>query len=427
LAGIVALALWCSCPNILGHGALITPDVGTTALALAACYTFWRWLKEPTWWRTLGSGLVLGLAGLAKTTLVVFYPLWVVMWAVYRWAEWRERKPSPCPLPKGEGKKNALSSRGARWLNSWWARELAMLAVRMAIAVYLINLGYGFEGSLTRLGDYRFVSKALGAEEGAEKPRPDDGNRFADSWLARLPVPLPKNYVLGIDLQKRDFENYHSPSYLRGEFREKGWWYYYLYALAIKVPLGTWVLVGLAALAGVLRSRLAPRDDSGASADAPSRLTGDQASAQFSQTFRGAKGLQRRLRWRDEFVLLAPAVVILVFVSSQTGFSEHMRYVLPCFPFVFVWIGRVAFVFSPKWWGSSHLAPQDEMRGPAGQDAFRHRAVQGAGDDRLAKVSWWRRNPDFILRSKMTTFGRRAVTGIAAAALAWSIGSSLWV
>ena len=33
--------------------------------------------------------------------------------------------------------------------------------------------------------------------------------------------------------------------------------------------------------------------------------------------------------------------MILTFVSSQTGINEHMRYVLPIFPFFFIWIGRV--------------------------------------------------------------------------------------
>ncbi len=60
-----------------------------------------------------------------------------------------------------------------------------------------------------------------------------------------MPVPLPRNYVLGIDLQKSDFEN-QDMSYLRGQWRVGGWWYYYLYAMAIKVPLGTWVLLLLA-------------------------------------------------------------------------------------------------------------------------------------------------------------------------------------
>ena len=32
-------------------------------------------------------------------------------------------------------------------------------------------------------------------------------------------------------------------SYLWGERRMKGWWYYYFVALAVKVPLGFWLLV----------------------------------------------------------------------------------------------------------------------------------------------------------------------------------------
>ncbi len=33
---------------------------------------------------------------------------------------------------------------------------------------------------------------------------------------------------------------------------------------------------------------------------------------------------------------------MLILVSSQTGFSHHLRYVLPAFPFAFVWISKVA-------------------------------------------------------------------------------------
>lgn len=38
--GLLALALWCFSPNILGHGALITPDITATSMALLACYVF---------------------------------------------------------------------------------------------------------------------------------------------------------------------------------------------------------------------------------------------------------------------------------------------------------------------------------------------------------------------------------------------------
>jgi hypothetical protein len=39
--------------------------------------------------------------------------------------------------------------------------------------------------------------------------------------------------------------------------------------------------------------------------------------------------------------VLGPPLVLLAFVSSQTGFSHHLRYVLPAFPFALVFCGRL--------------------------------------------------------------------------------------
>ncbi len=300
VAGMLALALWSFCPNIIGHGQLITPDVAAAALSLAAGYSFWLWLKRPTWTRAITSGAILGLAELTKSTLIILFPLWPAMWLVYRWQD-----------------RHNLLARD-------WRRQLGMLAVRMALALYVLNLGYGFEGTFNRLGDFKFASAMLGAQVGAEKALPGGGNRFADSWLAHLPVPLPKNYLAGIDLQRKDFETYPYPSYLGGQFSAKGWWYYYLYALAIKVPLGTWLL---AVLAATCRLWLAKPRAPVCAADgwSPTTQAYDRPTAS----------------WRDEFVLLCPAVAVLVLVSSQTGFSEHLRDVLPAIGFCFVWIGRL--------------------------------------------------------------------------------------
>jgi len=273
-AGLVAAVLWCFEPNILAHAALITPDAPATALGLAACYTFWRWLRRPTWSQTLLTGVVLGVAELSKTTLLIFYPLWPLLWIVYR-----------------------LPDRATMCLRDW-TREGLMLITRLGLAVYVVNCGYGFEGSLTRLAEFRFESRMFTGKMPGEP-----GNRFADSWLGSLPVPVPRNYLLGIDAQKRDFENYRKASYLHGTWSPTGWWYYYFYAMAIKVPVGVLCLV-LATILGKLAGQL------------PSK------------------------RLRDEAILLFPAIVILTFVSSQTGFSEHMRYVLPIFPFFFIWISQ---------------------------------------------------------------------------------------
>ena len=122
-SGVIACSIWCFEPNILAHASLMTPDAHATALGMAACYTFWRWLKKPTWSQAALTGVVLGLAELAKTTLILFYPLWPIMWLVYRWPDRR------------------------KMVGRDWLREVGMLALRMAIGLYVLNFGYGFEGS----------------------------------------------------------------------------------------------------------------------------------------------------------------------------------------------------------------------------------------------------------------------------------------
>jgi 4-amino-4-deoxy-L-arabinose transferase-like glycosyltransferase len=273
-AGLLALTLWCFSPNIIAHGQLITPDCGAAALGVAAGYFFWRWLHSPTWGRTLAAGVALGLAELTKTSWLILFALWPILWCFWQLSQ---------------------SDTRLRWKDR--LSQAGKLLTIVVLAVYLLNLGYGFEGTLTRLGDYKFVSETLTGASADHRP----GNRFADSWVGALPVPLPKNYIQGIDVQKRDFENFGRPSYLRGEFRDRGWWYYYLYAAAIKVPLGTWLL----ALLSLIIRCACPGGWS---------------------------------RWRNEVVLLTPAVALFVLVSSQTGFNHHFRYVLPAFPWAFIWI-----------------------------------------------------------------------------------------
>ena len=51
---------------------------------------------------------------------------------------------------------------------------------------------------------------------------------------------------------------------------------------------------------------------------------------------------------RDEIAVLAPFLTILIFVSSQTGFSVHSRYVIPALPFLFVWTSKVGRVFEMR-------------------------------------------------------------------------------
>ncbi|MBX3436646.1 MAG: phospholipid carrier-dependent glycosyltransferase [Planctomycetaceae bacterium] len=313
LAGLVSLTLWCFEPNILAHGELITCDCAAASFGLGAGYYFWRWLRIPTWSRATTAGLTLGLALLTKTVWIILFGLWPVLWLFWR-ATFRfqisnlESSPQPSPpathhLP--------LSS-------------FAQLAALLLLGLYLLNVGYVFDGTFTRLKDYTFISNALTAKEERRTP----GNRFADSWLGQLPVPLPKPFVEGIDVQKSDFEGMHA-NYLRGEWRSgRGWWYYYLYGLAVKTPHGTQFLLLMAIVLMILRS--------------------DKHSH--------AHGLQP-VGVRDIVMLLTPAVAVLVLVSAEHRMNAHVRYVLPVLGFLFVFIGSVAVTRSASSQSRVHITP----------------------------------------------------------------------
>ncbi len=274
-AGLLALALWCFCPLVLANAQLITPDTGGAAFGLLACYLFWRWFRDPSWVGAYWLGMGLGVALLCKTTWVFLFLLWPLSWLGLRACQ----RPWP-------GRRE-------------WGRQGGQLLAALLLSVGVVNLGYLLEGSFLPLGDYPFTSKALTVSRGGQFQ-----NRFAGTWARGVPVPLPRNFVSGIDVQKRDFES-RFWSYLGGEWRQEGWWHYYLYGLGVKWPLGTWALLLLA--------------------------TGSAAFLRFPSA-----------TWRDEALVLLPGLALFALVSSQTGFNHHLRYVLPTLPFLFTWMGRLA-------------------------------------------------------------------------------------
>ncbi len=270
-AGCLGIVLWCFDPNILAHASLATPDIPATVMGLLATFGFVSYLRAPSWGTACLAGILLGVAQLTKFTLLSLYGIWPAMWFIW----WR-----------GGGPRIVLAP--CRWI------QILQASLLVAISIWVINLGYGFQGTGRFLNEHAFASKTLG-----------DAKALIGRWFGDVMVPLPLDYIAGIDEQQAGFE-LGQPSYLAGRWRDHGgWWYYYLFALSVKEPLG-----GLALVAWNIASIFSRR------------------------TIRG--------RWRDEAMLWLPAVAILLAVSSQTGFSKHVRYALPALPFVFISTGKLA-------------------------------------------------------------------------------------
>lgn len=278
-SGLCALTLWCLSPTVLGFGASMAPDLPAAATGVAALWSFRRWVRQPTWCHALTAGALLGLAPLTKLTWLVAFALWPGLWLASRLLK-------------------------ARNMLSWM--EFSQLSALLIVSVYVVNLGYAFDGSFQQLAEYQFISKLLsGQDHRTSIGPPSTGNRFAGTWLGDVRIPLPADLLQGIDTQRFDFEMGVS-SYLRGRWSDQGWWYFYLYALLLKVPLGTGVLAAFALFAEAVHP-----------------------------------GTIRR---QDACFVLIPGVSILALASSQTGVSLHARYVIPALPFLFVWTSRVAWL-----------------------------------------------------------------------------------
>jgi hypothetical protein len=255
---ILASFLVMSTPAILGHAGIAALDVPGTSLCILAMYLFARWLDGKTLRHALLFGFVSGLAMGTKLYALPFLAIAVTVLAVTKWlfpfrgpaleyirvsdagSAAHETNPASAPEAIGVPKRRRTPSRAAVIRSS---RDLFMAATAAVVALVLAY-GGRFE---TMHGDGSTLPKALDYAVGAKGPL----HRAAAAAMAHVPVPLALDkFLLGI----KAVENHNSAghqSYLMGEVRSTGWWYFYPVVLALKTPIPL-LLLGTAGLAFLL-------------------------------------------------------------------------------------------------------------------------------------------------------------------------------
>lgn len=255
--------LWSRDPNITAHGSLVTTDAGGAAFWIATLYVGWRFAKQPTLVRAIVGGAVLGLAQAAKFTCVLLLPCLIAVWFFERW-----RNPLALPMDHKTATK--------RW------------SVLLLTALLSLNAVYLFHGTGTSLKSFDFASQSARTWQ----------RRFGP--LASLPVPLPNDFVIGVDRQKAIMEADH-PVFLDMEWRASKFPHYYLMTLVYKLPHSTQALLLWAVVGSFLR----------------------------------VCSMRRRL------MLLLPTVM-LIGMASTSGMQLGVRYILPALPLMFLGIGEIA-------------------------------------------------------------------------------------
>jgi len=314
-SGITFLTLWTFSPLILGWGATLCPDVHAASFGVIGLYTFWHWLKSPTWKKATLAGICLGLMPLTKMTWIIAFPIWLMVFFV-----------SFAPFFNRKERKGARDATG-------FAKIAAQFAVIILLGLWMMNMGYLFDGSFRQLKNYQFISSTLTGQEITKGRAVAVGNRFADSWMGHIPVPLPAEFVQGIDTQKIDFER-GMDSYARGEWSERGWRWYYGYVLLLREPLGIW---GLAILAFCMFF----------ASFAVNFFNRKERKESQSTQGRGSDPLQYNASRRDELTILIPLFLIFAFISSQDGFSINPRYIVFVLPLLYIFISKAASTTHP--------------------------------------------------------------------------------
>lgn len=308
-AGWLAAFLWTVSPWTLAYGAIITPDLPAAVILLAVAFVAWRWLLDASWSNAFLLATTLAAAMLIKATWLILPAVVGCLWGAKLLSENLKKHEA---LPEAVGVSRRL--------------QLSQLTAAMATALLLVNWFYGFQGSGSLLRDYTFVSRTLANEPDCVDCGQQTTNRFRSSALGYLPIPLPINYVQGIDIQRRDFERGVTEpawkSYLLGQWQNGGWWYFYLVGLFVKTPLAFWILFGAAIVAGFFWRP-----------DASTRL--------------------------GVVCLLAPAVVLLLILSVNTGLNRYVRYALPIVPVLAIWASQLGRYLSleNKWISAAIATP----------------------------------------------------------------------
>ncbi len=71
------------------------------------------------------------------------------------------RTPIPGAAQRGSSRLSTLDSQ----LSTDARSSILQLAAILALALYLLNLGYGFENSFQPLGKFQFISRTLGGPD----------------------------------------------------------------------------------------------------------------------------------------------------------------------------------------------------------------------------------------------------------------------
>jgi hypothetical protein len=214
LAGLIATFLYTTSPNILAHAGFATTDMVVTGAMVAAVYAFTVWIEKPTSRRGVWLGLAVGASVISKFSSLLLLPVCFLTVLGLRW------------VMTGEGLRARIEIGRQRW------KGIAIAALTTSVICWA---SYGFSLGPGTPGVVGFVKEIYYS-------------------VGQKPVYPLSELIDGVRAVAKHQSEGHR-SYLFGEVREGGWWYYYPVAMFFKTPIAFLVLSAIGLFGLVVRAR----------------------------------------------------------------------------------------------------------------------------------------------------------------------------
>lgn len=321
--GMLTIVLYAFDPSFLSHGHYITTDVPLTLFFGLTILAFGWYLERPSMQRFILFASAFAFAQLTKYSALILWPIILLLWmlhGLWRRADHTQRQPH-----------SMIRFFGALLLITFcWTWLFYGLQVQRPMEDWQLAQQYQEPTPWQVYSAANLPTLARWILD-ATDPSTVSGQRVL-TFFRTFPIPA-YSYLRGIT--NILWHNYWGHgSYLLGQYRDTGWWYYFPVAFFAKTPAALFVIFLLAFLAA-LRSRV----------EKIFRRTQTYPDL-FSDT---TARTPLHLSWQTVLLTVPPLFYLLFSMSSSLNIG--VRHIFPIYPFLFVGAAGLVRI---RFWGWRH-------------------------------------------------------------------------
>ena len=300
-AAVIAGALFCLDPNFLGHGPLVTNDTATALVMFALVFAVYLLGNQITMSRVVLVVVLCAIGPVVKFTGVLFLPLLGALLLI--------RASGAQPWSRFNTRRSRMLLAAGIWLTALimtWAFMWGAYRFRYA-AVEQPGRQMDFQPHVTHaVRNNYFLQHGEWPSPRQEQtlPRPLMVRTILWCNANRL---LPESWLYGFLYAYQ--ASLVRPSFLMGQVRETGWWYYFPLVMCFKTPVCTLAAIGVSFIALAIW------------------LIRRRARVGFDDS------------WRMLCILIPLGIYCASAMSANLNLG--IRHILPVYPFLFVMAGIV--------------------------------------------------------------------------------------